>query len=148
MTLVVTDAEGAQSAPRTVTFDVINPVPLIEVRIVEAWLNGSLVDASTPFDGDVGTVTLKRTFDDVGSVHASPGTLLYFDSDGTRDGDARFEGRLVPMEPASEDWNGLVEYVWDFGDGSALSYARRPGMPTTSPAITRSPHRARRSPDR
>ncbi|MEC9161974.1 MAG: PKD domain-containing protein, partial [Candidatus Thermoplasmatota archaeon] len=126
VTLVVTDAEGAQSAPRTVTFDVINPVPLIEVRIVEAWLNGSLVDASTPFDGDVGTVTLKRTFDDVGSVHASPGTLLYFDSDGTRDGDARFEGRLVPMEPASEDWNGLVEYVWDFGDGSALSYAPSP----------------------
>ena len=126
VTLVVTDADGAQSAPRTVTFDVINPVPLIEVRIVEAWLNGSLVEVTTPFDGDVGVVTLKRTFDDAGSVHASPGTLLYFDSDGTRDGDARFEGRLVPMEPASEDWNGLVEYVWDFGDGSALSYTPSP----------------------
>ncbi|GIS27276.1 MAG: hypothetical protein CM15mP128_0350 [Methanobacteriota archaeon] len=124
----------------TVTFDVINPVPLIEVRIVEAWLNGSLVDASTPFDGDVGTVTLKRTFDDVGSVHASPGTLLYFDSDGTRDGDARFEGRLVPMEPASEDWNGLVEYVCGISVTVQPSPTpRRPGMPTTSPAITRSP---------
>ena len=126
VTLVVTDADGAQSAPRTVTFDVINPVPLIEVRIVEAWLNGSLVDVTTPFDGDVGLVTLKRTFDDAGSVHASPGTLLYFDSDGTRDGDARFEGRLLPLESGSEDWNGLVEYVWDFGDGSALSNTPSP----------------------
>ncbi|DAC08127.1 MAG TPA: PKD domain-containing protein, partial [Candidatus Poseidoniales archaeon] len=126
VTLVVTDADGAQSAPRTVTFDVINPVPIIEVRLVEAWLNGSIVDVTTPFDGDVGLVTLKRTFSDDGSVHASPGTLLYFDSDGTRDGDARFEGRLVPLEAASEDWNGLVEYVWDFGDGSALSNTPSP----------------------
>ena len=126
VTLVVTDADGAESAPRTVTFDVINPVPLIEVRVVEAWLNDSIVDVTTPFDGDVGLVTLKRTFADDGSVHASPGTLLYFDSDGTRDGDARFENRLVPLESGSEDWNGLVEYVWDFGDGSALSNTPSP----------------------
>ena len=119
------------------TFDV-NFVPLIEVRIVEAWLNGSLVDASTPFDGDVGTVTLKRTFDDVGSVHASPGTLVAISILTERETEMRVR-LVVPMEPASEDWNGLVEYVWDFGDGSALSYAPSPWHAYDSPAIAPSP---------
>ena len=94
-------------------------MPLIEVRIVEAWLNGSLVDASTPFDGDVGTVTLKRTFDDVGSVHASPGTLLYLILTTAR-------RRCALRRPACLDGAcfrrlerpGRIRV--DFGDGSAL----------------------------
>ena len=126
VTLVVFDADGTPSAPRTVSFDVINPVPLIEVRVLEAWLDGEVVDVSTPFEGDPATTVLKRTYGDNGDTHTTQGTLLYFDSDGTRDGDARFEGRFVPLEAGSPDWNGLVDYVWDFGDGSALVHDPSP----------------------
>ena len=135
VTLVVVDADGTESAPRTVSFDVINPVPIIEVRILEAWLNGSMIDVSTPFDGDAGTTVLRRTFGNDGDTYAIPGTLLYFDSDGTRDGDARFEGRLVPLEPSSPDWNGLVDYVWDFGDGSALVHEASPWHAYAEPGV-------------
>ena len=49
-----------------------------------------MIDVSTPFDGDAGTTVLRRTFGNDGAAYAIPGPLLYFDSDGTRDGYARF----------------------------------------------------------
>ena len=52
--------------------------------------------------------------------------MLYFDSDGTRDGDQMYEGKYVPLDVNSPDWNGLVQYIWDFGDGSPLNSEPNP----------------------
>ena len=49
----------------------------------------------------------SRTFDENGVNVAIPGAMLYFDSSGTRDGDQKFEGKYVPLEQQSPDWNGL-----------------------------------------
>ena len=48
--------------------------------------------------------------------------MLYFDSEGTRDGDRRYEGKYSPvMDDNNSNWNGIVEYTWDFGDATPLS---------------------------
>ena len=52
--------------------------------------------------------------------------MLYFDSSGTRDGDQKFEGKYVPLEQESPDWNGLVEYTWDFGDATPIVHDPMP----------------------
>ena len=37
-----------------------------------------------------------------------------------------FEGRFVPLESNSTDWNGIVEYSWDFGDATPISHEPMP----------------------
>ena len=68
----------------------------------------------------------SRTFDENGINIAIPGALLYFDSSGTRDGDQKFEGKYVPLEQESPDWNGLLEYTWDFGDATPIVHDPMP----------------------
>ena len=43
-----------------------------------------------------------------------------------RDGDQRFEGKYVPLEQESPDWNGLLEYTWDFGDATPIVHDPMP----------------------
>ena len=59
--------------------------------------------------------------------------MLYFDSSGTRDGDRQFEGKYVPFETESPDWNGLVQYTWDFGDATPLVHEATPWHAYTLP---------------
>ena len=68
----------------------------------------------------------SRTFDENGVNVAIPGAMLYFDSSGTRDGDQKFEGKYVPLEVESPDWNGLLEYTWDFGDATPIVHEPMP----------------------
>jgi hypothetical protein len=60
---------------------------------------------------------------------------LYFDSAGTRDGDRQFEGKYVPFESESPDWNGLVQYTWDFGDATPLVHEATPWHAYTLPGV-------------
>lgn len=126
VTLIVTDEYGESSANRTVVVQVSNPVPVITVQILEAWSSGELVNVETPRSEGFAPDNYSRTFDDADRTHASVGTLLYFDSSGTRDGDANFENKNTPFNTNSSDWNGLVEYIWDFGDGSPPSKESHP----------------------
>ena len=75
----------------------------------------------------------SRTFNEEGQTYAAPNTLLYFDSDGTRDGDRMFEGKYIPLEAESPDWNGLVQYSWDFGDGTPIDNTPSPWHAYTLP---------------
>ena len=126
VTLIVTDEYGQTSANRTLNIQVMNPVPVIEVQILEAWSSGELVNIDTPRAEGFTPDNYSRTFDDANRTHASVGTLLYFDSSGTRDGDAIFANTNTPFNTNSSDWNGLVEYIWDFGDGSPHSKESHP----------------------
>jgi hypothetical protein len=50
---------------------------------------------------------------------------LFFDSLGTKDGDRSFENKLDPRSNSS-NWNGIVEYSWDFGDATPISHESSP----------------------
>ena len=66
--------------------------------------------------------TIGLIFDNDDNTFTAPGYMFYFDSEGTRDGDRRYEGKYSPvMDENNSNWNGIVEYIWDFGDASPLS---------------------------
>jgi PKD repeat protein len=133
VTLIVFDEAGESSAPRTMTIEMANPLPIISVRILDAWLNGEIITDSTTFDQNSMPDMWSRTFNEEGQTYAAPNTLLYFDSDGTRDGDRMFEGKYIPLEAESPDWNGLVQYSWDFGDGTPIDNTPSPWHAYTLP---------------
>ena len=126
VTLVVIDENGELSQPRTLSIRISNPKPLITVRILDAWLDGELITSSTPIAPGQSPTAWSHTFDDDGNVVTSLNQMLYFDSFGTRDGDRKYEGRFVPLESNHSEWNGIVEYSWDFGDASPISHEPMP----------------------
>tara|TARA_B100001093_G_scaffold169000_1_gene161674 strand:+ start:6518 stop:10720 length:4203 start_codon:yes stop_codon:yes gene_type:complete len=132
VTLVVTDEGGSESLARVLTVEIANPLPLISVKILDAWYGGELITDSSAMPA-MTDLDWSRTFNEGGDTFAAPHSLLYFDSDGTRDGDQSFEGKYVPLDPNSPDWNGLVQYSWDFGDGSPLEHGASPWHAYTLP---------------
>tara|TARA_Y100000766_G_scaffold285255_1_gene307382 strand:+ start:24118 stop:28320 length:4203 start_codon:yes stop_codon:yes gene_type:complete len=123
--LVVIDAAGAKSIARVLTVEIANPLPIIAVQILDAWYNDEQMTDSSVLP-EVTDLDWSRTFNEQGDTFAAPHSLLYFNSDGTRDGDQTFEGKYVPFDVNSPDWNGLVQYTWDFGDGSPLEHQATP----------------------
>ena len=123
--LVVTDEAGVQSTGRVLTVEIANPLPIIVVQILDAWYNDEQMTDSSALP-EVTDLEWSRTFNEQEETFAAPHSLLYFDSDGTRDGDQSFEGKYVPLDSNSPNWNGLVQYSWDFGDGSPLDHEATP----------------------
>lgn len=125
VTLVVTDEAGTQSTARVLTVEIANPLPIISVQILDAWYNEEQLTDSSVLP-ELTDIDWSRTFNEQDQTFSAPDYLLYFDSDGTRDGDQSFEGKYVPFDANSPDWNGLVQYTWDFGDGSPLDHEATP----------------------
>ena len=96
--LVVTDENGAQSTPKVIVVVVANPLPIIQLQILDAWVDGELLMDTDVFPENGLPDQWSRTFDENGVNVAVPGAMLYFDSSGTRDGDQKFEGKYVPLE--------------------------------------------------
>ena len=124
--LVVTDENGEQSSPKVIVVVVANPLPIIQLQILDAWVDGMLLMDTDVFPENGLPDQWSRTFDENGVNVAKPGAMLYFDSSGTRDGDQKFEGKYVPLEQESPDWNGLLEYTWDFGDATPIVHDPMP----------------------
>lgn len=126
VSLIVSDENGDESLPRVLVVRVANPKPVINIRVLEAWSEGEIVNSTSPRPEGWVPENYSQTFDDTGYVHVAAGTLLWFDSSGTRDGDGRFIGSSLPFDRSDDDWNGLIEYIWDFGDGTPKSQESHP----------------------
>ena len=96
--LVVTDKAGAESFARTMTVRIANPLPIIQVRILDGYIGGELITTSTVFPEGSVPDGWSHTFNEDGAVVTAPERMLYFDSSGTRDGDRQFEGKYVPLK--------------------------------------------------
>ena len=131
--LVVTDNQGEESFARIMTVRIANPLPIIQLRILDGWINNSIITTSTAFPEGTTPDAWSHTFNENGDVVTAPGRLLYFDTSGTRDGDRQFEGKYVPFEVESPEWNGLVQYTWDFGDATPLAHGAAPWHAYTLP---------------
>ena len=133
VSLVVTDKEGQQSFARTMTVRISNPLPIIQVRILDGYIGDEIITTSTPFPEGSVPDAWSHTFNEEGAVVTAPQRMLYFDSSRTRDGDRQFEGKYIPFEVESPDWNGLVQYTWDFGDATPLVHEATPWHAYTLP---------------
>jgi PKD repeat protein len=125
VTLYVIDENGMSSEQRTLSIRIQNPKPVISVKIFDVWFDDELVTSTTPIP-EGSSFDYSHTFDDEGNVVTTPDQVLYFDSLGTRDGDRTYEGRFIPLESNNSDWNGIVEYSWDFGDATPISHEPMP----------------------
>jgi len=122
VSLFVIDDNGAQSLTKTITVRVQNPLPIISVRILDGFVDGQQMDRNTPRPSGFIPDAWSHTFDSAENTFTAPGYMLYFDSEGTRDGDRRYEGKYSPIiDENNSNWNGIVEYTWDFGDATPLS---------------------------
>ena len=119
ITLTVTDERGDISLPKSYTIHIANPLPMPVLSVHEAWLNGAPVDVP---GSDLSVYDWRRTFTEEGDIFVAPGTVLRFSSAGSRDMDIAFDGMSDP-DPASPQWNGIVDTIWNWGDASPPSHA-------------------------
>ena len=127
VSLFVTDELGANSVVKKIIVRVQNPLPIISVKILDGWVDGEQMDKNTPRPEGFLPDTWTHTFDEQENTYTAPNLMLYFDSEGTRDGDRRYEGKYSPVNDENNDqWNGIVEYTWDFGDATPLSKEASP----------------------
>ena len=122
--LYVIDEDGMSSEERVLAIRIQNPKPIIEVSIKDVWYNDELVTSSTSL-GDGASFDYTHTFDDDENVVTTPNQILFFDSIGTKDADRIFENKFDPRSNSS-NWNGIVEYSWDFGDATPISHEASP----------------------
>ncbi len=119
VTLTVIDERGLESLPKAYIIEIENPLPIPQMTIYEARDNATGLPIDVPSEDD-SLFRWRHTFTDQGDVFVAPGMWLRFNSSGSRDGDALFLGMDVPLDQNDPNWNGIVEYTWDFGDGSPL----------------------------
>jgi len=117
VTLIVTDERGLDSLAKTYIIHIANPLPMPMMSVYEAWINGEPILAPGPDDLPY---EWRHSFTSDGGIFVAPGTVLRFSSDGSRDADAAFDG-MYDSNISSPNWNGIVEYTWDFGDASPPS---------------------------
>jgi len=122
--LYVIDEDGMSSEERVLSIRIQNPKPIIEVNIKDVWYNEELVTSSTSLS-EGAAYDYTHTFDDEENVVTTPNQILFFDSIGTKDGDRAFENKFDPRSNSS-NWNGIVEYSWDFGDATPISHEASP----------------------
>ena len=131
ISLVIRDLLGLNSLELERVIRVSNPVPIINAKILDAWIDGEIVTEDTPRLNDT-VYSYTSTFTENGEIFAAPGTLLFFDSSGTRDGDLKYIGLTNP-DQSQIDWNGIVKYSWDFGDAGPVSNEPSPWYSYNSP---------------
>ena len=105
--LIVIDELGEMSVEKNVSITVINPTPIIKLRVIEASLNGTVVMSTTPISNQTEYDAWTHTFNENNRTFTSVGNRLFFDTFGTRDGDAAFENKYIPIDRENEDWNGI-----------------------------------------
>ena len=114
VTLTAIDELGLTSLQKSYSIIIENPIPLPAMQIREASMNGSLIEIPGQDDS---TYTWWNPHTDSGGLFVAPGTTLRFLSNGSRDGDPQFAG-MYSSDINSQNWNGLTDYIWDFGDAS------------------------------
>ncbi len=117
VSLVVVDERGLESAPKTFLMYIGNPLP-VPIMSFSCPSNEGGILSEIP--DDEGEITWKVPRTDDGGAFVAPGNLIRFDGSGSFDADPEFEG-MAATDINSPDWNGIVNWIWDFGDASPPS---------------------------
>ena len=118
VSLVVVDERGLDSAPKTFLLYIENPLPVPIISYICPSDEGGLLSEIPDDVGEEVTWKVPRTAE--GGAFVAPGNLIRFDGSGSFDADPEFEG-MTSSDVNSPDWNGVVEWIWDFGDASPPS---------------------------
>ena len=115
VSLTVIDDRGLTSATKSYSINIANPLPVPNLEFSCPGVNGTVLD-EPPQDEDGIIWMVPRTLG--GDAFVSPGDPIRFDGSGSFDADPKFVGR-TSTDPQSSEWNGVVSWIWDFGDASS-----------------------------
>ena len=117
VSLVVSDDLGEESGVKTYTIEISNPqpIPKIEARIATDG-DDSIPE---PVSTDDPAVVWMVPHTTAGGIFLAPGQPLFLDGGSSIDGDAEFENG-TSTDRESPEWTGIVDWYWDFGDGSPV----------------------------
>jgi len=118
ISLVVSDERNLNSAPKTFLLYIQNPLP-VPIISFSCPSDGDGMLSEIP-NGENGELIWKipRTVD--GGAFVGPGNVIRFDGSNSFDADPKFEGK-TSSDIKDPEWNGIVEWIWDFGDASPPS---------------------------
>ena len=114
VTLTVTDVLGLESARKSYTLRIENPLPVPEIDFSCPSVDDIILDRE-PEEGEQVIWQVPQT--EQGGAFVSPGSLMKFDGSSSYDSDPAFVGKSS-VDPNSEDWNGITRWIWDFGDAT------------------------------
>ena len=114
VSLVVIDSRGLESAPKIYLFKIENPLPVPSVTFDCPSIEGELLD-SVPSSFE--NITWQIPWTEDGGAFLAPYKQIRFDGSDSRDADPKFIGKNSINE-LSLEWNGITEWIWDFGDSS------------------------------
>ena len=77
-------------------------------------VNGTVLDG---IPENMGVVVWQVPHTHDGSAFVAPGDPIRFDGSDSYDADPLFIGR-TSTDPSDSEWNGIVSWIWDFGDAS------------------------------
>ena len=118
VSLVVVDERGLDSAPKTFLLYIGNPLP-VPIMSFSCPSDASGLLFEVPED-DSDDITWKVPRTSEGGPFVAPGNQIRFDGSDSFDADPEFQG-ATSSDINSADWNGIVEWIWDFGDASPPS---------------------------
>jgi len=115
ISLTVVDDRGLSSATKSYSIRIANPLPVPELEFSCPSVNGTVMsEIPQTEDG----VVWQVPFTAVGDTFVAPGNPIRFDGSGSYDADPLFVGR-TSTDSESPEWNGIVSWIWDFGDASS-----------------------------
>ena len=130
VSLVVVDERGLDSAPKTFLLYIGNPLP-VPIMSFSCPSDASGLLFEVPEDGS-DDIAWKVPRTSEGGPFVAPGNQIRFDGSDSFDADPEFQG-ATSSDINSADWNGIVEWIWDFGDASP---------PSTGPVVWHSYERS------
>ncbi|MEO2178968.1 MAG: PKD domain-containing protein, partial [Candidatus Poseidoniia archaeon] len=116
ISLTIVDDRGLSSATKSYSIRIANPLPVPELEFSCPSVNGSVMsEIPQTEDGVVWQVPHTAG----GGAFVAPGDPIRFDGSDSYDADPLFVGR-TSTDSDSPEWNGIVSWIWDFGDASSL----------------------------
>ena len=115
ISLTVIDDRGLSSATKSYSIRIANPLPVPELEFSCPSINGSVMsEIPQTEEGVIWQVPHTAG----GGAFVAPGDPIRFDGSDSYDADPLFVGRTSTDSDSSE-WNGIVSWIWDFGDASS-----------------------------
>ncbi len=118
VSLTVIDDRGLVSATKTYSINIANPLPVPDLDFSCPGINGTVL-SGIPQNQDGVVWMVPQTAE--GDAFVSAGDPIRFDGSSSYDADPEFVGRASTDQESSE-WNGIVSWIWDFGDASSTEY--------------------------
>ena len=116
ISLSVIDERGMNSATKSYTIRIDNPLPVPEIKFRQPSINGSNLDF---IPTDYSQISWQIPFTENGGGFVAPNMPLLFDGSNSYDSDPIFEG-MTSTDQEDPEWNGIKRWIWDFGDSSPV----------------------------